>query len=296
MDESPSFRLDAGEPLPAGIRRIARGRIDHALDELRGETDSTPAEAVHEARKDMKKLRALLLLVRNELGGARFARETACFRDAARELSGVRDADVIRETLVSLDLPPGVGWELRRAVQAHHWPDDSGGREAAARGVIAMLSEARARVGDWPLERDSFDAVADGLVRTYRRGRRDLRAVRREPDTKALHDWRKRVKHLWYQHSLLRCLWPPVMCAVADEAHALSSLLGEDHDLAVLSEWAELNADAPAEFFEVADARRSALQQEALAMGARLYAERPATYVGRLERLWATRGTEVRAP
>ena len=60
MSAARAYRLKAGEPLPEGIARIARGRIDHALDELGGRTDSTAEEAVHEARKDLKKLRALL--------------------------------------------------------------------------------------------------------------------------------------------------------------------------------------------------------------------------------------------
>ena len=85
------------------MRRVARGRIDHALDELRGKSDSTREEAVHEARKDMKKLRALLRLVRGELGDRVYAAENACFRDTARELSGVRDADVMLATLGDLE-------------------------------------------------------------------------------------------------------------------------------------------------------------------------------------------------
>ena len=96
----------------------------------------------------------------------------------------------------------------------------------------------------WPLERDSFQALSDGLERTYRRGRRDFRAARSEPTVEALHEWRKRAKQLWYHHSLLRPLWPPVMQAVGDEAHELSDRLGDDHDLAMLAEWVRVHAQA----------------------------------------------------
>src|ERR671929_1828085 len=99
MAESRAYRLKEGEPLRDEIARVARGRIDNAIDELSGKTDSTPVEAVHEARKDMKKLRALLRLTRGELGEQVYSRENACFRDAARELAGQRDADVMLETL-----------------------------------------------------------------------------------------------------------------------------------------------------------------------------------------------------
>ena len=205
MSSAREYRLKAGEPLPAGIALIAHGRIDHAIAELSGQTDSTPEEAVHEARKDLKKLRALLRMTRGEVGDGRFRRENACFRDAGRELAGVRDSDVMLETLGALDLPPEMELELRRKIQAGRRALGGGDERAtAASGVVSMLREARGRVDDWPLKHDSFDALGDGLERTYRRGRLNFRAARADPTVEALHEWRKRVKELWYQHTLLR--------------------------------------------------------------------------------------------
>jgi CHAD domain-containing protein len=294
---SRAYRLKDGEPLPDEIARVAGGRIDHAIDELRGKSDSTPVEAVHEARKDMKKLRALLRLVRGELGNSVFTRENACFRDAAGELSGTRDADVMLETLGGLDLPAGLGWELRKVIQAQREADGTGDdREAAAGRAVAMLKEARKRVDDWPLRNDSFDALADGLQRTYRRGRRDLRVARGEPTVEALHDWRKRAKELWYHHTLLRSLWPPVMNAVGDEAHALSDLLGDDHDLAVLAHWFAVHANPAPEFCEAVERRRRELQHDAFELGARLYAEKPSAYVSRMRRLWEAQQAASKRP
>ena len=296
MAESRSYRLDAGEALPEGIARIARGRIDHAIEELSGTTGSTPEEAVHEARKDMKKLRALLRLARGELGDDRFDRENACFRDAARELAGVRDADVMFETLESLDLPAPVASSLRNRIQAEEAPRRGDGRAIAARGVVEILAEGRRRVDEWPLERDSFAAVADGLERTYRRGRRDFKAARREPTVEGLHEWRKRVKELWYHHTVLRCLWPPVMAAVGDEAHELSNRLGDDHDLALLAEWVRDNVGEEPALSAAVDRRRAELQREALALGERLYADKPSAYMRRMKRLWNADADLVRAP
>jgi CHAD domain-containing protein len=297
VSQSRAYRLKEGEPLSKAVERIARGRIDQALDELRGKTDSTPEEAVHGARKDMKKLRALLRLVRGELGEQRFARENACFRDAARELAGARDADVMLETLGSLDLPAGLGWELRKVIQASHRRDGAGDdREAAGRNAVAILKEGRGRVGDWPLEDDSFEALAGGLERTYRRGRRDFKATRAKPSVEALHEWRKRVKDLWYHQTLLRRLWPPVMTAVGDEAHELSDRLGDDHDLAVLADWFKEHTESDPDLQAAIDRRRAELQRDAFALGARLYADKPSAYVRRLERLWDAAQTRVRAP
>ena len=296
MSPSRAYPLNEDEPLPQGIRAVARGRIDHAIDELRGKTDSTPEEAVHEARKDMKKLRALLRLARGELGKETFSRENACFRDAARELAGTRDSDVMLETLGALELPPGVGFDLRKAIEVERRQNGAGERVRAARDAVAILKEARKRVDDWPLQRNSFDALAGGVDRAYRRGRRALKSARREPSVEALHEWRKRVKDLWYHHTLLRALWPPVMAAIGDEAHELSDRLGDDHDLAVLASWVSENAQAGPDLFEAVERRRAKLQAEAFALGARVYAEKPRAFVGRLGRLWDASEAEVRAP
>jgi CHAD domain-containing protein len=291
-----TYRLQPEEPLPEGIMRIAGGRIDHALDELRGNTESTPEEAVHEARKDLKKLRALLRLARGELGKSTFTRENACFRDAGRELAGAREFDAMLTTLETLDLPAGPAVELRNAIQSHGGSTGSGSRSAAAGRAAGMLVEARGRVDAWPLERDSFGALGSGLERTYRRGRRDFKAVRAHPSVEGLHEWRKRVKELWYHHTLMRSLWPPVMEAVGDQVHELADRLGEDHDLATLADWVREHAETGPELFDAVERHRSRLQGEALGLGARVYAERPGAYVRRLRRLWEAGPTFIRAP
>ena len=159
-----------------------------------------------------------------------------------------------------------------------------------------MLSEARGGVDNWPLEHDSFGALHEGLKRTYRRGRRDFKAAQANPSVEALHEWRKRVKDLWYQHTLLRPLWPPVMQAVGDQAHELADRLGDDHDLAMLADWIRDRTEAGPEFFDAVDRRRAELQSDAMALGARLYADKPSAYVRRLRRLWKAAPSSVRAP
>ena len=267
---SRAYRLKKSESVPEGVARIARGRIDHAIDALADASE----EGVHEARKDMKKLRALLRLV----GEKRLRDEGGFFRDVARELAGARDADVMLATVADLEsrYEVEVG-PVRQRLEAHRLRTTGGGRKRAANTAKRMLKEGRARVDDWPLERDGFEAFEDGLRRTYRRGRRDWRAVLADPSTENLHEWRKRVKDLWYHHSLLQGIWKPVMSAVADEAHELSDRLGNDHDLALLLDFGAEELEA------VIVERRQELQGEALEYGARLYADKPKVYVRRIE-------------
>ena len=291
-----SFRFDPGAPVPDEVRRVARGRIDHALDELRGESDSTREEAVHEARKDMKKLRALLRLVRGELGDRVYAFENTCFRDTARELSGVRDADVMLVTLGDLEERygelPGAGGRLRPALVAHRFRTSAGSLHPA-KAAVDTLAEAGDRVADWPLETDGFEAFEEGLGRIYRQGRRDFRAARKAPTPERMHEWRKRAKDLWYHLQLLEEGWKPVISALADEAHELSDRLGDEHDLTVLKQWAHrhasaLNGTEPVlrGFDVILENRQRELQQEAFEYGARIYADKPSVFVERLEGWW----------
>jgi CHAD domain-containing protein len=302
-----SFRIVPGAPVPDEVRRVAVGRIDHAIDELRGQSESSRAEAVHEARKDMKKLRALLRLVRVDLGDEVYAHENACFRDTARQLSSVRDADVMITTLADLEERygelPGAGRRLRPALVAHRFRVSAGSTRPAGAAAVETLLEARERVADWPLETDGFAAFEGGLRRSYRRGRQAMRAAQGLPSPENMHEWRKRVKDLWYHVSLLEEAWKPVMSALADEAHELSDRLGDEHDVSVLLEWAHrhasaLNGAGPVlrGFDVIGEARRRELQEEAFAYGARIYADKPSAFVGRIGGWWDATVTSVPSP
>jgi CHAD domain-containing protein len=295
-----SYQLLDGEALSDGVARVASGRFDSALDELRGRTDNGNEKAVHEARKDMKKLRSLLRLVRAELGEEVYARENEAIRDAGRRLSELRDADVMIETLDALadhdpdGLPADVAGGLRQALEANRQAvsQDGAGRRHAQAEALRVLGEARGRVDEWPLEQDGFAAIEAGLKRSYRRGRSAYGVVAKNPSVENLHDWRKRVKDLWYHHKLIECAWPGQLKAYGDEAHRLSDHLGDDHDLAVLRAWAQAHPAAAGglpelhAFNAAVDRRRGELQRDALALGARIYSEKPGAYMRRLRSYW----------
>jgi CHAD domain-containing protein len=282
-----AYRFMQGEDVPTGVRRIAQERLDHALEQLRGKADSTPSEAVHEARKDMKRLRGLLRLVRGEIGDDSYQRENANARAVGRLLSDARDADVMAETLGALDCEASPG--LRAALTTDGGDDE---RQVAAQQAIELLEGAWDRLGEWPLEHDGFKALEDGLGRTYRGGRKAFRRAQEDPSDENLHEWRKRAKDHWYHQQLLQEAWPETLGPAADQAHELSDRLGDDHDLAVLATWAKDHAAeagglyALQELSEAIGRRRTELQADAFELGERLYAEKPKAFTPRLGGYW----------
>jgi CHAD domain-containing protein len=294
---SRRYRLKRKETPVQGLQRIAAGRADHALEQLREHSDEDTAAAVHEARKDLKKLRSVLRLVRDELGDDVYQRENIRFRDAGRLLSGARDAEVKLETLSGLverfperlseerlaPLIDALEDERQRLAQL----DDEGVLERA----VAEIEAGEAAVTDWPLETDDWSLIEPGLGRAYRRGRKRFTEVRAEASDEAVHEWRKRVKDLWYQLRIVRNAWPEVLDEVADQAHHLSDLLGDHHDLAVLRDDAlerrELLADGELEkLLASISERQDELADEAIAVGERVYAEKPKAFVSRLRSYW----------
>src|SRR5215471_18984252 len=93
-----AFKFDIRESLLEGIPRITRERIDRVIGSL-SEKPQPSAESIHEARKDLKCLRAVLRLARGSISGEVRIRENVFFRDAGRSLSAARDSEALLEAL-----------------------------------------------------------------------------------------------------------------------------------------------------------------------------------------------------
>jgi CHAD domain-containing protein len=300
-DDQPSsgpsreFRLRRREPLPYGVRRVARGRLDSAVEGLR-DPDADGVEAVHEARKDLKKLRSTLRLVRPVVGEDAYRRENERYRDASRLLSETRDAQVLAETIDALEhrfsdqQPPG-GWGEIKGALAPRGADDGAEIDRLRGRAAAEIEAGRGEIESLSLPGEGFDVVAPGLRRAYSRGRKRLAEAASEPSDERLHEWRKRSKDLWYQLRLLRPAWRPVLEPLADQARELTDLLGDDHDLVVL-EGRTAETDIPLsdeqrrDLGELIARRRAELQARAFALGERLYAEKPKAFARRIGAYW----------
>jgi CHAD domain-containing protein len=298
-----AYRLRADEHVPDGIRRIARGRIDAARDQLDGASGRTLGEAVHETRKDLKRLRAGLRLTRDALGEETYERENTALRMAGRRLSGARDAQVLTETLDALgerfagELAPGLTDDLRARLHDEHERAQAALRDddTLIARTLEELGEARTRTASWTLDDAGFAAVAPGLRRIYRRGRTRLRAAQRDPTDEHLHQARKRAKDLWHATQLVRPAAPKKLARFSKRAHKLADLLGDDHDLAVLRDSVRAHpqcfADAAGQraLLAVLDRRRAVLQRRAFALGAEVYRQPPKRFVAAVRRGWTKR-------
>ena len=292
-----AYRFEANEEVRSAIVRVAREQLDQAVGELSEAIDDDPVGAVHSARKAIKKERSLLRLARGAMSPKQRRRENHALRGAARGLSGVRDADVMIETMGELadrfagQLPEGtfraIVDQLERDRDAQRHQNSGSARDTRALDELAAV---RLRIDDWRLMQSGWSAIESGLLRSYRDGRKAFAQARREPSIEALHTWRKRVKDLWYHERLLAPACGPAIKGHVKDAHRLADLLGDDHDLGVLRRTVTLDPLAvPVDLDAVIgliDHRRAELQSEAIHIGDRIYAETPKAFRRRMRRSW----------
>jgi CHAD domain-containing protein len=255
-------------------REIFVHQLRDAVQELAGRKPS-----IHGARKQLKRARATLRLLRPTIGDALYQRENIAARDAARPLSKARDEEVLSKALAGLIERFGpVASDLHLRQSARELP----AKQLA--DIKGALERSMTRACAWDLDEDAdWDCIEKGLHSTYRRARHALRRGRKDRATEDLHEWRKQTKYLWHQLQLVTPLAPRPIGELADEFHRLADYLGDEHDLAVLRE------RASGKLTELVDRRREELQDKAFALGEWLYADKSKTFVHDLRKQWTHR-------
>ncbi len=288
--------MKRAESVAVAVRRIAGEEMDTILSELGHASGKRRDEAIHETRKSVKKVRALLRLVRGELGGA-YDQESQILRTAGQTLSELRDAGSMLEIAGKLQekykLKPAVMDPIRRGLlrqksEAEKRPEVA----AKLREITAGLQAARKRVNRWQVATDGFAALQKGLRSTLRQGRHAFAAAQKRPRAETYHEWRKRLKDHWYHVRLLESVWTEVMQGYEASLKAVESWLGDDHNLAILRErllaeperFGGAKSMAPA--VEAIDQFQKELRGNAASMGERIYRDRPKRFVRAMRDLW----------
>jgi CHAD domain-containing protein len=265
----------------AAVRRIARDQVEGALRSI-DERGPDPAGTIHDVRKRCKKIRGLLRLVRPVFDG--YGAENAAFRDTAGSVGALRDAEVLVGAFDHVVEATGGDDAGRltpirqRLCDRRATINSETDADTLLMAAGQALEAAMARIEHWQLARGGFAAFEEGLVASYRRGRKAMRAACRGSDDEAFHTWRKRCKDHAFHLRLLAPIWSGPMRAQRACAESLGELLGLHHDLAALAgrarEMTSVEPEAIDELVTRIRTRQRELAREAGSIGARLYAER----------------------
>jgi len=298
------FRIRPDESVSHGLRRLAAKSLKAARDELQRRTPPDD-EAIHEVRKSVKKVRAIVDAVEADDGrGTR--KERKRLRRINHVLSPLRDADAMLTTLAALKRRnprlftehtfARVRRDLSLRKQKAMRAVDRGRWKKLAREFRAL----RATAKRWQLSHDDFRALRPALHATHQRGRRALIRSSKTKRATDFHEWRKQVKALWYELRLLEGAGRMIRRHAAT-LHHVETWLGDEHNVVVLC--AELSKDPsvcpkPLDVDRLrlaADRYQCELRQKALASARPIYRRRSREYVRAIERAWETvRGRRAR--
>ncbi|TDQ32644.1 CHAD domain-containing protein [Zeaxanthinibacter enoshimensis] len=309
MDYPIILHYNPDETPEQGTQRLGLLLLDHAEHFLQ-HAESLDI-GLHETRKDFKKLRALLRLVRSGMNEETYKNANRALRDAARLLSDARDSAVLVESISLLgerhpDIFHDEGFqEIKQQLQKRHQQQLKILRTHRTTDQVLMVIKAlKDTVHRWTLDKEDFSAFSAGILKAYGRGITNRGIAREDTTADHLHEWRKRVKDLYYQLGYLQMIWPPVMLAWETALGELADLLGLDHDLAVLQqtlkseESTATNLAGHRLLAGLVHEERSQLQSNAWSLGRRLYAEDPESFVSRLNSYWEAMkdpGSEIRS-
>lgn len=236
--------LHKNEVLSDGIIRILNERIEDILPHCAVVSGDIHA-SIHEIRRNIKKIRAILRLVRDETGYDNYYRENIYFRDLGRLLSEIRTIEILNH---SLEL-------ARKNIKSQvHNPTINRISETLIKKrndiiinviekqnilehIALEVSGNRDRLSTLKFTRNDFSTIKPGIKRIYKHCRKYLKICSNNPQLSHLHDFRKKVKYLLCQLQIIYFVFPAMLNVYISSLDSIADNLGIYRDLHELQDF-----------------------------------------------------------
>ncbi len=256
---------------------------------------------IHDVRTSFKNIRAYLLLLKTELREDVYKSESRCFRAEGKGIAELRDSYVVvmaleqifvkyssqlqNNTVTAIQINLALMYEEKKKLVLEQ---DELTKQAG------RLLEIKNRIINWDLPKNNDGLIFDRLKDRYAKGVVQKTDAEAHKADDLLHNWRKNVKHLWYQVRVFEPFKPDILTAYAELLHSLSDFLGEDHDLAVLKGMLPEQGDIENKnelkvLQNCITAERDKLQEGAFTLARSIYAESSEDFADRIAGYWQNR-------
>ncbi|OAP37751.1 metal-binding protein [Sinorhizobium glycinis] len=300
-----TYAFNPSHPFTEDFRAVGAEQIECAVAVLQDQPAGVH-EAIHDARKNFKRLRSLYRLVASDAPLFQ-KQENARIRNMARNLSTVRDAAALvenanylrgyaasEEQQLALDTVCLILADRRDRI-AEGETDLDGKIEATIASCEQALA-ALALVSFHDGKRKSARRMEEGWRRTLKRAARARATCETSTEAAFLHELRKRAQDYRMHLALLREAWPSAMEAKRAAAKELVEVLGHLNDLATMTclidEEPELAGDSQnqAHLLSAVIARQAELRPEALRRAEAVFLDAPEWESRTVELLWLKAG------
>jgi CHAD domain-containing protein len=283
-----SFCIQNGESADQALHRLLNERTLRARKKL---TEPLGDSAIHEVRRELKRVRAVLDLAQAHVRSKDHRRWQHRLHQCSLELAGARDARARVQSLSLISAVDRAGiangfWKgldrrlhkeastLTRSLNRQHRP------RRVRRWLKELAEEFQSR--RWAVP--GWQELGERIRETYRRGRRCWRQVQARPSARNQHRWRRCTKKLTYQLALLQPKDSDSLAGWVLGLERLGDQLGEDHDLFLLRElvrserWKRPFRTDRDKLLRVIKKRRRKISADALNLGKPLFALRSSQF------------------
>ncbi|WEX77071.1 CHAD domain-containing protein [Sinorhizobium numidicum] len=300
-----TYAFSPDRPFTEDFRAVGAELIERAVAAL----EDQPAgvhEAIHDARRNFKRLRSLYRLVASDAPALQ-KQENARIREMARNLSPVRDAAALVEN--ASYLRAHASNEEQRSALDHvcaalaarrdrisEDETDIAGKIATTVANCQQALAALAHVSFDDGKRKTAGRLEKGWRRTLRRAARARVACETGTDAALFHELRKRTQDYRMHLALLRGAWPSAMQAKRADAKELVDVLGHLNDLAdmtsLINEQPEIagSSQNQAHLLSAVIHRQEELRREALQRAQAVFGDRPEDESRTVGLLWLEAG------
>jgi CHAD domain-containing protein len=291
------YAITNNEEFSDAVHRILTEQVNYIIS-LAPTTDDYKVK-VHEIRKALKRIRAVLRLIRSDIDERIYTSENVFFRDVSRQLSSVRDLHVFKEAFDTLcEMNPnklnngqvhGLNTYFLNQIDAAQDLLSEGGKWQA---LVREMEAVQTRLNSIRLEQLGPHTIFDGVGEVYGKGQKQMIKTQRFPEDDNLHEMRKLVKQLMYLIRLMQPVAPDYYKGYMTDLKEASTALGEDHDLAALASYmSKMNGALMAEpgkdiIYQYLDKQRQQIQVDIWPLVARIYTESPKDFSRRIRAYW----------
>jgi len=197
---------------------------------MAGEFVIDPVEPIHQFRKSIKRLRALVRLGREEDAAAARSIDRM-LRDVGRSLGDARDAEVVKRTASKL-CSPGEGefptdFDFGQPVNL---PD-----QRLIQTVTDSLEEVRVELDQFIAGIEwSDEQIRAAIEQEIENAVRDMQRFSKSGHDEEAHDWRKRVQRCANQLRLVAAMVPVLSADQLENLNHVAEILGDYNDLTIL--------------------------------------------------------------
>lgn len=277
--------------------RLIRAQTDFILECIEDE-EMDLNEKIHEVRKSLKKIRAILRLYRDSTGYSTYHRKNVFYRDLGRKISAPRDNHVLLQfgKKILEEAPEKIRDQNTEKMVAalEKQRDDSLAKVRKNKDLETIKKELQEAIPDENpvIKNEGFNVIKGGVKRMYRQSRNYMKSILKEPDDTTIHDFRKRVKYLRYQMSILRPVFPEMIKAYRRILKNISDDIGlyRDytlfHDMLKENDFYNLNDEQRTFITEYIEEEKDQVLVRALEPSKKFFLQKPKSFVKNLSKYY----------